>query len=513
MTPPNDFQDAALLAPPPGVRGGDGPLLRPGETCWRVERGGRAAFLLDSAAYFAAAREAMLQARRSILLLGWDFDPRTRLRPGAEGSGPAPDLPDEIGPFLKALIERRPDLEVRVLVWDMPMLIEGGRDLSPRKEPEWFRDSAVRFRLARAPAGACHHQKLLVVDGAVAFCGGGDFATNRWDTPRHPDHDPRRREPSGEEHEPRHEVMVLVEGPPAAALDALARERWRGAERGRPGPDAEDAPPRPRTGAAPWPAGVRADLAEAPRVGIARTKPEWERGLPAREGEALHLAAIAAARRFIYLENQYFASERIASALAWRLAEPDGPEVVLVLPERSPAAVERLAMDSPRAALLARLRAADRHGRFAAYAPRTPGGRTVIVHSKVAVIDDALLRVGSANLNNRSAGYDTECCLALEAPPGDGPEAARAREAIRRFRERLIGHYLGVDGDRFAEAAVAAGGLARGIEALEAGARNRRLVPLAPDGKLDPLRALVARWHLFDPHGTGDAWRPWRRRA
>jgi phosphatidylserine/phosphatidylglycerophosphate/cardiolipin synthase-like enzyme len=224
MTPWDDLQGAATLAPPPGLHDGERSLLRPGETCWRVERGGRAAFLLDSAAYFAAAREAMLQARRSILLLGWDFDPRTRLRPGAEGSGPAPELPDEIGPFLKALAARRPELDVRVLIWAMPMLIEGSRDLSPRKEPEWFRGTGVRFRLAHAAVGACHHQKLLVVDGAVAFCGGGDFATNRWDTPRHPDRDPRRRQPSGEEYEPRHEVMMLVDGPPAAAL-ALARER------------------------------------------------------------------------------------------------------------------------------------------------------------------------------------------------------------------------------------------------------------------------------------------------
>lgn len=512
MTPPPDDTRYAAASPaqmPAARDGGWIPLLRPGETCWRVEEGGRTAFLLDSAAYFAAAKEAMLRARRSILLLGWDFDPRTRLCPGAAGSGPGSALPDEIGALLKALVARRPELDVRVLIWDMPMLIAGSRDLSPRKEPEWFRDSGVRFRLARAPTGACHHQKLLVVDGAVAFCGGGDFAANRWDTPRHLDHDPRRLEPSGEEHEPRHEVMVLVDGAPAAALDALARERWRGAT-GEDEPPAPAAEPPPSGGADRWPESVRADLVAAPSIGIARTKPAWEGGTPTREGEALHLAAIAAARRFIYLENQYFASSRIASALAARLAEPDGPEIVLVVSERSPSFFDRMAMDAPRDMLLARLRAADRHGRFSAYAPRTAGGRTVIVHSKVAVVDDRLLRVGSANLNNRSGGYDTECDLAIEAP--DDAEGARSRDAIRRFRERLIGHYLGVGGDRLGEAVAREGGLGRGIEALEAEADGRRLLPLAPDGRLNPFRALVARWHLFDPHGTGDAWRPWRRR-
>jgi phosphatidylserine/phosphatidylglycerophosphate/cardiolipin synthase-like enzyme len=513
MTPPNDTRTAVAfssVSPPPAPRIGRArpppSLLRPGETCWRAEAAGRAAFLLDSAAYFAAARDAMLQARRSILLLGWDFDPRTRLRPGAEDRAPGPELPDAIGPFLCALAARRPDLDVRVLIWDMPMLIAGGRDLYPRTAPAWFRGSRVRFELARAPLGACHHQKLLVVDGAVAFCGGGDFATNRWDTPRHPDRDARRREPSGEEHEPRHEVMMAVDGAAAAALDALARERWSDATGERPAPAAA-----PADGSDPWPDAVPPDLAGPLRIGVARANPDWGSGPPAREGEALHLAAIAAARRFIYLENQYFASSRVTAALAERLAEPEGPEIVLVVSERSPSFFDRATMDAPRDMLVARLRAADRHNRFGAYAPRTAGGRTIIVHSKVAIVDDRLLRVGSANLNNRSGGYDTECDLAIEAPAD--VEGARVVDAIRRFRERLIGHYLGVDGASLGEAAAREGGLARSIEALEAAAPDRRrLLPVAPDRKLGPMRTLVAALHLFDPHSTADAWRPWRRR-
>ena len=39
----------------------------------------------------------------------------------------------------------------------------------------------------------------------------------------------------------------------------------------------------------------------------------------------------------------------------------------------------------------------------------------VMVHSKVMIVDDGFLRVGSANLNNRSMGADTECDLAFEA--------------------------------------------------------------------------------------------------
>lgn len=50
-------------------------LLEPGETCWRIERAGRVAFLIDTLAYFDAVREALARARRSVTILGWGFDP------------------------------------------------------------------------------------------------------------------------------------------------------------------------------------------------------------------------------------------------------------------------------------------------------------------------------------------------------------------------------------------------------------------------------------------------------
>jgi phosphatidylserine/phosphatidylglycerophosphate/cardiolipin synthase-like enzyme len=482
-------------------------LLRPGVTCWQVGQAERAALLLDTAAYFAAARVAMLRAERSILLLGWDFDPRTRLCPDA-GDRPAGPWPDAIGPLLNALAEHRPDLDIRVLVWDMPLPLLATREgLFPRRAPAWFRaaGSRVHCRLdASLPFGACHHQKLLVVDDAVAFCSGGDFATNRWDTPAHLDEDPRRVMPSGTGHAPRHEVTMMVDGAPAAALGMLARGRWRHATGER------IAPPPPVT-TDPWPQEVRPDLTRVPTA-VARTEPAWLHDPPAREAEALHLAAIAAARRFVYLENQYFASPRLAEALMARLAEPDGPEVALVVSGESPSYFDRMTMDAPRDALIARLTAADAgRGRFRAYAPRTPNGRIIIVHSKVAIIDDRVLRVGSANLNNRSGGYDTECDLVAEAP--DGPDGARIEAAIRRFRHQLTGHYAGLSAEAAAAAFAAGGSLIRGIDALEAAVpeARRRLRPIPP-GRTGPFGSLVARFHLGDPCGLDDAWRPWRRR-
>lgn len=470
-------------------------LLQPG-TCWRTARADRVTFLLDSAAYFAAAMSAIRQARRSILLLGWSFDPRTRLQPGPEDVIGAPD---EIGNVLKSLAKERQELDVRVLIWKSALPISASQNFFPHRARPWFRGSPVRFRLdASVPYGACHHQKVLVIDDRLAFCGGGDFSPDRWDTPAHSDVDPRRVMPGGKLHPPRHEVMTMVDGAAAKALGELARLRWL-----RSAGAAAPAPPPLDDARDPWPAWLPPDL-ENVEVAIARTEPAWRSMPEVNEIERLHLASIAGAKRSIYLENQYFTSPVIGQALAARLAEPDGPEIVLVSTEHSPSYFDRLTMDRARSDLLRRLWAADLHGRFRAFFPRTSQGHTIIVHSKVAVIDDRLVRIGSANLNNRSSGFDTECDLAIE---GSGAEE---RAAISRFRARLLGHFAhAVEAD--VEMLVAERGLAGASDVL-AGASSGRLVRMAPQ-PMGPLESLIAAYHLGDPMDASDSWRPLRRRS
>ena len=79
-------------------------LLSPGRNCWRIERAVRLAVIVDAARYFAAAKAAIRQARRSVMLIGWQFDLRIRLEPDRERS----DVPDELGPFLKWVAAERP---------------------------------------------------------------------------------------------------------------------------------------------------------------------------------------------------------------------------------------------------------------------------------------------------------------------------------------------------------------------------------------------------------------------
>jgi hypothetical protein len=125
------------------------------------------------------------------------------------------------------------------------------------------------------------------------------------------------------------------------------------------------------------------------------------------------------------------------------------------------------------------------------------------------VIDDELLRVGSTNLNNRSAGFDSECDLAIEAEPG--PAGAQTRAAIAAHRSRTLAHFLGRTPAEVDGAIASAGSLAAAIESLDSGPQ-RRLRRLGPV-RMGPLARLIATFHLGDPTAPGDSWRPWRRGA
>jgi phosphatidylserine/phosphatidylglycerophosphate/cardiolipin synthase-like enzyme len=204
------------------------------------------------------------------------------------------------------------------------------------------------------------------------------------------------------------------------------------------------------------------------------------------------------------MENQYFASPLIAAELAKRLREPDGPEVILVSTEHSPSYFDRVTMDRTRLSFIKTLKSADRHGRFRAYSPVTTLGRTIIVHAKLTIIDDSLMRIGSANINNRSLGFDTECDMSFEAA------SAANRAEITRLRNRLLAHWLGCPQPPMEAAIRKAGHVGAALEELRKSGFCR-LRPIEPK-PLHPLAAFIAAHHLGDPVGPNDSWRPWKRK-
>jgi phosphatidylserine/phosphatidylglycerophosphate/cardiolipin synthase-like enzyme len=469
-------------------------FLEPGQTCWRIDQANRVAFLVDVQDYFAAVRAVLQTARRSIHLIGWGFDPRTRLQPdGFE----RPHDPDELGEVLIALADSRPELDVRLLIWKSALPIAASQEFFPHRARAWFKNSRVKFRLDDAvPLGGCHHQKVLVIDDQIAFCSGGDFGTDRWDTTAHLDNDARRIDPSLDYHPPRHEVTMMVDGPAARAMGDLIRRRWLRAT------GETIAPPSDGDGPDLWPDFVTPALKDAP-VAAARTEPAWREQPLVEEWKALTLRSIALAQRTLYLENQYFTSPVIAEALARKLADPAGPEIVLVSTEHSPSYFDRLTMDRARSIAVRRLREADVFGRLRMLCPHTAHGKPIIVHAKVTIVDDKLVRIGSANLNNRSGGLDTEVELAIEA------QSIAHSTAIIALRNRLVGHYFGRSASDVGTAVERQGGLVGAIDWLNTRGRLTEIEVL----KLGRMAQFVAAYHLGDPAGVADTWRIVKRRT
>ena len=411
-------------------------LLRLGYNCWAVERAERAAFIIDAKDYFEAFYYAALRAQKSILILAWDFNSQTQLHFDPVPKDGPPVL---LGEFLSYLVSRRRGLHVNILNWDYPMVFGTDREFPPTYGlGNWTPPRRVHLRYDDAhPIGASHHQKIVVIDDAIAFCGGIDLTLRRWDCPEHGAQDCRRHA-NEKPYPPFHDMMMAVDGDAARQLGELARERWRIAtgQRLRPVKSLESDP---------WPEQLEPTITHVD-VGIARTLPP--RGeLPAvREVEKLYLDMIAAAKSSIYIENQYFTAPRIAAALEKRLAEPDGPEIVLVLRLLSHGWLEEATMHVLRTKLIQRLRHADRSGRFRVYYPHIPQlaeGCCLDIHSKLMIVDDAIVRIGSSNLASRSMGFDSECDLAIEAR-GD----QRVAKVIREFRERLLAEHLGTQPER-----------------------------------------------------------------
>ena len=449
-------------------------LLIPGKTCWRAEQARRATLLIDGEEYFAALRAAMLEARRQILIAGWDFDTRITLpRSPGESTGTEDAAPEELAAFLEYLLKRRPELEIHVARWDYHWFYVDDRETSTRSRLEAIGVRFLHDSSHPEPTGCIHH-KIVTIDGVLAFCGGIDITHKRWDTCAHLPDDPRRTTSSGDPYIAVHDTQMCVDGPVASALTDYVIETW-------PGPR----PERVVGQADIWPRHLAVEFRDV-TIGIARTWPPTATAEEIREIEAFYLAAIGRTERAFYAENQYFTSTKIAGAIAERFRQRRHLDGLLVGLDRPQTASELHTMGYGRSEfckVLHEAHVADRVPLVAAFSGRIG----INVHSKFATFDDRWLTVGSANLNRRSMGFDVECNLIIEA----STPAHRAQ--IERARNRLLGEHLGLSENEVI-AALATHGLSGLPEACSNERRLVRLDPLEVESSLGPL--LVP---IFDP--------------
>lgn len=430
-TPRRDFAEDDNLASEPSGTPAPANIFRPGRNAWRVARAERAAVLIDAAAYFGTLRKALLQARHSIYIIGWDVDSRTPLvGPSCEVED---GLPRELGPFLTALVERRPELKINILLWDYSLFFTSEREAMPSFALRWKTPPQIDLCLDDAiPLGSAHHQKIVVLDEALVFSGGLDLTIRRWDTCDHDPACPHRIDPAGKPYRGFHDVQMMIDGDAARAMTDLARQRWARA--------ACEELPEVSAAEVPWPADVEPHFRDV-EVAIARTEPAYASHAVVQEVETLFHDMIASAHRTIYVESQYLTCSSFARALSKALKRNPQLEAVIVCPYSYRGKIERTVMTSGRARVARILRRGGGGDRVLIAAPRISHNGEVAdphVHSKVLIVDDRYLRVGSANLCHRSMGTDTECDLAVAAADDE-----QARRNVVMLRDTLIAEHCG----------------------------------------------------------------------
>ena len=144
-----------------------------------------------------------------------------------------------------------------------------------------------------------------------------------------------------------------------------------------------------------------------------------------------YIGALRSAERFVYLESQFLWSPEVVSVLAEKLRNPpsDDFRVLVLLPARA-----NDGADISRGQVAALIHAADETTRFLActiYARSRNLRDPVYIHSKIGIVDDRWLTIGSANLNAHSLFNDTELNVATL-----DPELARAAR-LRLWSEHL----------------------------------------------------------------------------
>lgn len=321
------------------------------------------------------------------------------------------------------------------------------------------------LRDMRVRTFGAHHQKFVVLRHRddptrdIAFVGGIDICHSRRDDARH--HGDPQALPIAAAYGPNpawHDVHVAVEGPAVYDVETTFRERWEDSTPLTLNPgrvlsslaQGEDQTPQPL--GEQWPPPPVTSGHEA--IQVARTYPAIRpKGYDfAPDGErSIALAnakAAALAERLIYIEDQYFWSEQVGEHFATVLRERPEVRLVVVLPmvpdlggligEKTQLYARSLALD------LVQEAGGDR---VAVFGLTNDAGLPIYVHSKVCIIDDRWVSVGSDNLNRRSWTSDSEiACLVVDdrldgstASAGPAPDDTFAL----RLRGELVAEHLG----------------------------------------------------------------------
>jgi phosphatidylserine/phosphatidylglycerophosphate/cardiolipin synthase-like enzyme len=447
---------AASPAPGPSVAS-----ARPADY-WRAQlryglAGNSVRPLVDGKAALKAIKEAIETASgpgHFVYLLGWWVDPWVHL------AGPDTCL---LNLFARA---GQRGVQIRVLMWDSPSLIYPGHSklhdaavTALNKIPHCYAQQDAGGGLTSTKA---HHQKLVVVQGSrglIALCGGVDVNADRlWDKlpPPASAYRPDRPNvgwngasgsgsgPKGEEGIPFHDVHSRLSGPTALPLLRVFLRRWWARSGDR---DIDRRDPLRGTFNHPVPPVTGHDFVRVGETFDGVLRSGDGRAVASRKVtvQDIWLRSILGARRFIYIEDQYLISDCAARAIRMVMARTSLKHVTILIPpseitdlsgvwKRRQAFIDRIVSGNPHADKLH----VYTRGRVTAAACARKGYPHLYVHAKMAVIDDELMLIGSANCNNRGWETDSELVVATFQ------DASGQASVAGRLRAQLWAHHLGV---------------------------------------------------------------------
>jgi phosphatidylserine/phosphatidylglycerophosphate/cardiolipin synthase-like enzyme len=416
--------------------------------------GNKAEVLVDGAQTWQTVFRDMQAAKKDIRIATWLCRPDIELvRPESLSvTEPAERKQYRFGQLLED--KARQGVLARLLIWGMtytPVLNKWLRRW------HWTPDDRIEIMEQDHPLLiGSYHQKTMTIDGRIGYCGGMNIKENDWDTTAHPVFDPRRNphrtkkafrqlvrdKKTHTKFLPRHDLTIRFEGPVVQDLSLNFTERWnqcvcsqRTTIRGRIWIwIRKQLGHRPAQRLIPDPASqIPAPPAGDQLAQVARTTPCGEEGIL-----DLYRRAIRNARRYIYIENQYFRSTTVAEELRDAcIKNPNLHLIAVVWPikdgKRScfdpssywTARTQDIIREGYPNFRLTRLLSVDRCARGRVqYVP-------VDVHAKVLIVDDEWLTVGSANINKRGFKYEAEINAAI-----------LDKKTARDLRIRLMAEHL-----------------------------------------------------------------------
>ncbi|MBN8611752.1 MAG: hypothetical protein J0L92_14250 [Deltaproteobacteria bacterium] len=290
---------------------------------------------------------------------------------------------------------------------------------------------------------ASYHQKFMVIDGTVAFIGGMNLRPVDWDTDAHLVFEPRRMALDATTSErmdvaahdampdtgPRKDYMTRIEGPIAQDAEEIFHERWahqreERVEYSENASDYEVIRDQP-------------SFADGVQAQVTATLPE-----PFRENAIAEtwLNAIENAEQYIFIEDQYFRMPMFLEAITDRMTAVPALELVVITKpineltdpgcEWTYRTTQELGTRFPTRFHTFQLRSFDTEEVFG-FQETESRFVDMDVHSKLLIVDDVFLSVGSCNKNNRGVVYEGELNVAVY-------DATWVREARRRVLSLIL---------------------------------------------------------------------------